>query len=210
MKQDINRTSALRVLYSLFYSGDLAAKLDLAQRLFRCHRRDLEQDVRVAAGLSALLRRHETLTAQMLAMEMDVLCSCCAQKTGGGCCSLAIAEETDVVQLLMNMLAGVAVSLTVNDGVSCPYLGGKGCIFLFKPFFCLNYLCPKIVSSKRGDALQLLERQTGRLLQAQTAMEGILMDFFAERAPSVRDASDAVACLALPGAAVTEDLCASS
>ncbi len=171
-------------LYDLFYSGDIGTKLEVAGRLFRLYGEELAQDPRVAAGMMDLCGRHQALRQQMLVMEMDRTCTRCAQGSGG-CCSMAIAAETDVVQLLTNMLAGVVVDIQRSNGIGCCYLGEKGCIFLFKPMFCLNYNCSIITLGGQSDHLRKLEKQTGMLLRAQQDMENRIIHFFKEKVSAV-------------------------
>jgi len=170
--------SVLPQLYDLFYSGDIGMKLELAGRFFRLHGEELAQDSQVAAGMTDLRGLHQALRQQMLVMEMDRTCTRCAQGSGGGCCSVAFAAETDVVQLLMNMLAGVIVDIQQSNGTYCCYLGEKGCIFLFKPIFCLNYNCNIITLGSRRDNLRKLEKLTGLLLRNQQNVENRIIDFF--------------------------------
>ena len=178
-------SAVLPNLYTLIYGGNVETKLAMARRLFSRYGREIERDQQISPGIAALLRLRQGLSRQMLTMGLDVICCRCAQKTGGGCCSEAIAAETDVAQLLLNMLAGVLVACRQHDGVSCPYLGENGCIFLFKPVFCLNYICPDIAGRSQDAELGILERLTGGLLQAQTGIESLLLDFFAGRAPEL-------------------------
>jgi hypothetical protein len=177
----------LQQLYNLLYSGDITTKLAVAERLFVLYGEELTQDSEVAAGMSTLRDLHEVLQQQMVVMGMDRTCAQCAQGSDGGCCSMAIAAETDVVQLLLNMLAGVAVSFRQNDGLSCCYLDEEGCIFLFKPMFCLNYICRKITACAQPDNLRILAERTGMLLRAQQDLEKTLIDFFKGKAPVVGD-----------------------
>jgi hypothetical protein len=179
--------AVLPQLYALLYGGDVGAKLTVAEKLFRFYSQALKQEPLLAAGLSLLSGLHDALQQQMLAMGMDRTCARCAQGSGGGCCSMTMAAETDVAQLLLNMLAGVAISLQRNNNSDCRYLGENGCIFLFKPMFCLNYICGKIVACEKPDNLQILEEKTGILLQAQQDMEKKLIEFFKARASAVSD-----------------------
>ena len=169
---------SLPQLYDLFYGGDISGKREVAERLFLRYGAELLQDPQVAAGITDLRCLHEALQQQMLTMEMDRSCTRCAQTSGGGCCSMAIAAETDVLQLLMNMLAGVVVEIQRSNGTDCCYLGEKGCIFLFKPMFCLNYNCSTITLGGQRDHLRILEQQTGILLRGQQDMENRMIDFF--------------------------------
>ena len=177
----IEGLSTLPQLYDFFYGGDIDMKLAAAERLYRRYGVELLQDPPVIAGMTDLRGLHEALRQQMLAMEMDRTCTRCAQRSGGGCCSMAIAAETDVLQLLINMLAGVVVKFQRSNGPDCCYLGEKGCIFLFKPMFCLNYNCSSITLGGQRDHLRVLEQQTGSLLRSQQNMEKRMIDFFKEK-----------------------------
>ena len=98
---------------------------------------------------------------------------------------MAIAAETDVAQLLMNMLAGVVAGIQRSNGTDCCYLGDKGCIFLFKPMFCLNYNCSIITLGGQRDHLRRLEKRTGMLLRTQQDMENRMIDFFKGKVSAV-------------------------
>ncbi|MEN8188834.1 MAG: hypothetical protein ABFS19_03230, partial [Thermodesulfobacteriota bacterium] len=128
-----------------------------------------------------LLAREKELTSQMRSMEMHHTCSHCGSRPGGGCCSLYMAGETDVIQLLMNMMAGVTVEMVNRDGVECCYLGGQGCILPLKPMFCLNYNCEQIQQQSGLEELDRLDQLSGALLQAQHELEKKLIDFLRER-----------------------------
>lgn len=165
-------------LYQFFFGGDVGRKLTIADRLFRLYGAELQQDAGVRTGMTQFHLLYRELTQQMLAMGMDRTCSLCGEKNGGGCCSLVFAAETDVTQLLINMLAGVEVRVQQENEAECCYLGKTGCIFLAKPMFCLNYNCPIIRLGNNEKDLRLLEIVTGRLLAAQQELEKRLLDFF--------------------------------
>ena len=63
------------------------------------------------------------------------------------------------------------VKLVRNDGVECFFLGENGCILLFKPIFCLNYLCGRIQKESSGEELKILEQKTATLLGVQVDFE---------------------------------------
>ena len=100
---------------------------------------------------------------------------------------MAIAAETDVAQLLLNMLAGVVVEIQRSNGTDCCYLGERGCLFLLKPIFCLNYNCSIITLGGQRDNLLMLEKRTGILLRTQQDMENRMIDFFKGKASAVGD-----------------------
>ncbi len=163
-------------LYELFYAAGVGEKLAVAKRLFALYGQDLTVDGQTASLLSVLRERYEQLRQQMKVMDMDRICGECGRECGG-CCSTAFAAETDVVQLLMNMLAGVDVDFVRDTDVDCCYLGQQGCIFLFKPMFCLNYLCHRFTHWGRSEDLELLERRTAWLFDTQAQMEAQLVGY---------------------------------
>jgi hypothetical protein len=169
-------------LYDLFYGGDVGIKLEVAETLFRLYGRELAENTQVTDRMSVMYHLHQLLQEQMLQLKMDRICSRCGSVDGGGCCSIEMAAETDVVQLLLNMLAGIAISVLKRIDGQCRYLGEKGCVFLFKPMFCLNYNCDRIRTFDQRDNLKILEQRTGMMLKAQYDMENHLIDFFRQRA----------------------------
>jgi len=158
------------------YNGSVVEKLQIARKLLHQHGELLKN----SDGLGEVLDRMRLLAAQlqdhMTAMDMGRLCVRCAARAGGGCCSLYMAGETDAVQLLLNMLAGVTVEPVRDDGVECCYLGPRGCIFLFKPMFCLNYNCTHILQDASPVELARLESLAGQLLGQQYDAEKIILD----------------------------------
>ncbi len=167
-------------IYTLFYSGDVVLKLAIAQDLYARYGQDIVLRPDIMAQLAVVKTSERTLKAQMGAMEMGVTCTQCASRQGGGCCSRYMAAENDVPQLLMNMLAGVRVSIQQDDRIECCFLGGSGCVLSFKPMFCLNYTCTHIKGKEEPATLLLLEQRTGSLLRKQAGMEQLLLDFFCE------------------------------
>jgi hypothetical protein len=115
------------------------------------------------------------LQQQMASMSMFSLCRACGEKAGGGCCSAYMANETDAVLLLINMLLGVTVASQRDDASECCYLGLQGCTLRVKPIFCLNYNCRHILTGNEAAVLQNLENAASAVLRAQTALEQIIL-----------------------------------
>jgi hypothetical protein len=88
-----------------------------------------------------------------------------------------MSNEIDAIQLTLNYLIGVQVEKVNFEDQECCFLGKKGCIFLFKPMFCLNYLCSHIMSSGSEDELRTLEQLTGKLLRLQYRLEQDILRF---------------------------------
>ena len=183
MKGDLLNKAAMGTrseIYTLFYSGDVAVKLAVAQDLYARYGQALVLRPDIMAQLAAVGASERALQTQMGAMAMGVTCTQCASSPGGGCCSGYMAAENDVLQLLMNMLAGIQVGIQQDDGIECCFLGETGCVLSYKPMFCLNYICGHIKEAGEPAPLLLLEQRTGSLLRKQAGMEQLLLDFFCE------------------------------
>lgn len=167
-------------IYPLFYSGDVVVKLAAARDLHARYGKILALRPDIMAQLAALEASEHALQAQMGAMGMGHTCTQCAARPGGGCCSRYMAAENDVLQLLMNMLAGVQVTIQQDGPIECCFLGVAGCILTMKSMFCLNYNCSHIKGKENGPTLILLEQRTGDLLRKQAVLEDLLIDFFCE------------------------------
>ncbi|MCX5870275.1 MAG: hypothetical protein NTY00_06520 [Deltaproteobacteria bacterium] len=165
-------------IYTLFYGGDVAVKLAVAQNLYSRYDQALVLRPDIMAQLAAVQASERALHVQMGAMAMGATCTQCAGRQGGGCCSRYMAGENDVPQLLMNLLAGIQVRIQQDDRIECCFLGGAGCVLSFKPMFCLNYICSHIKGDGNPATLLLLEQRTGSLLRKQADMEQLLLDFF--------------------------------
>jgi len=165
-------------IYTLFYSGEVAMKLAIAEDLYSRYGQTLVRQPNIMAQLAEVVAAEHSLQSQMGAMAMGVTCTRCASRQGGGCCSGYMAAENDVLQLLMNMLAGIQVDVHPGEGIECCFLGETGCVLSFKPMFCLNYICSHIKGDEESATLLLLERRTGSLLRKQADMEKLLLDFF--------------------------------
>jgi len=161
------------------FSGDGTDKLKKAEEIAKEFGSLLLVEKGVQEQLEKVKAAVGDLDAHMAAMDMGKTCSSCAATPKGGCCSAYMGHENnDALQLLMNLLAGVDVKLVRDDGVECCFLATAGCILLFKPVFCLNYLCARIRDDSEGNDLSLLEQKTGALLTAQSILEQRLIEFF--------------------------------
>lgn len=160
------------------YCGDGAEKLAKARKLAHKYGDRLLRDPEITRQFSVLQEQLAVLESHMTAMEMGKSCSLCAAREDGGCCSVYMGNENnDALLLLMNILAGVDVALVCDNGVECCFLGKRGCILLYKPIFCLNYLCGNIRDASPVEMLDLLDSKSGALLCAQYRMEELLIRF---------------------------------
>lgn len=161
-------------LKNIFYAP-VAQKQFLAEELHQKYTAAFLQNKDLCADLELLNECSLLLNDFMVEVEMGKLCVRCASGKGGGCCSLYMADETDVVQMLMNMLSGVTVKQVQNNTGECCYLGEHGCLFIFKPMFCLNYNCRNILNSLSSQELRQLEQLAGKLLCKQYEVEKRLL-----------------------------------
>ncbi len=162
------------LLFRRIYSGSLRRRLEFSRSLHAVLGPQLIPDKFFTQTFDDLRQAADKLAGYMATLGMGRRCAACSADNPGGCCSLEMAEETDAIQILLNLHAGVEVEIADN-GPACCFLGKKGCIFIFKPMFCLNYNCDRIISEvglSRGE----LEVLTGRLLCKQYEVEKILLE----------------------------------
>ena len=157
-----------------FYSGTPADKLAAAHRLHAVFAARPE-DAQLAAALDELRGQAEALAAHMRSLDFGTLCSACASRTDGGCCSAYMADNVDAVLLLINLLLGGDVRPVGTDPANCRFLGERGCVLLIKPIFCLNYNCRAILDTTPAAGLAELFRRAATVLSQQTRVEELLL-----------------------------------
>jgi len=161
-------------LFHQIFNGKIPARLNFGRSLHTALGSRLMQDRLFTGAFDTLRQAADTLSQNMAGIGMGRQCVACSIDNPGGCCSREMAGETDALQMLMNMLAGVEIDITEDKGEACCFLGREGCIFTFKPMFCLNYNCDKIITHI-GPARPELELLAGRLLGNQYEVEKILL-----------------------------------
>jgi hypothetical protein len=163
------------------YFSEVPQKLSCARRFYE----QCETDLLTLPGMRDKLQKLEVLSQalqrQMASMSMFSLCKACAEKAGGGCCSAYMANETDALLLLLNMLLGVEVIPQRDDSFECCFLGPRGCTLRVKPIFCLNYNCHHILTGNESAVLKNLEKAASAVLLKQTAVEKILLEHILSR-----------------------------
>jgi hypothetical protein len=166
------------ILQKKIYGGTVESRLAFGLLLFRKFGNSLTGFTDVSSVLARMQTQESALAAFMRALLLSRVCSSCAASNGGGCCSRYMAGETDSLQILINLIAGVDV-VPVNDNPSeCCYLDtAAGCIFAFKPMFCLNYNCQGIRRQLKRSGEQQLEKLTAVLLGSQYELEMLLFRF---------------------------------
>ncbi|NOQ46466.1 MAG: hypothetical protein GQ559_07315 [Desulfobulbaceae bacterium] len=162
----------------IYFSGTIDKKLKEARELYVRYGSRLlaHQDIR--SHLENLDQFSSLLSRQMLSMGMDRLCTACAGRDGGGCCSAYMANNTDAILLLINLLLHVEVDKQHNNDVECCFLGKAGCTLPIKPIFCLNYNCSRIQDAATAAEIKILDKAAGKLLSEQIEMERTLLSYF--------------------------------
>lgn len=158
-----------------FYSGTVAAKLLEARELQELYGTAMKACPEIREGLVRLHDYALALEAHMQFMQLGRLCSSCASQADGGCCSASMADNTDSIMLLTNMLLGIEVNSAPDHAENCCYLGEQGCLFAIKPFFCLTYNCTHILDSADSISLAGLYRQAGAVMSQQSRLEALLL-----------------------------------
>lgn len=167
--------------YSLkeLFHDPVSNKIELTRQIFALHGETLLTKPVLREQLANLAENYIALERCMAQANLAPHCKACGDKNeSGGCCSRYMADENDVIQLLINLLTGGEVNDTRSDDDNdreCCFLNDTGCNLRYKPFFCLNYLCDTIRRTTAATRLNDLATATGRLLQAQYATEQILL-----------------------------------
>jgi hypothetical protein len=164
-----------------YYSGTPAEKLTEARTLFAEFADRLTASLAFQGELGQLRRHSQALNEHMGGMDLGQLCGGCAARPGGGCCSAYMADNTDSLQILINLLLGVKVAQHQESGENCCFLGVQGCLFLVKPIFCLNYNCTHILESTEPVKLEVLYLRAAAVLSQQTKIEGLLIEALRNR-----------------------------
>ena len=157
-----------------FYNGTPADKLASARRLHAVFAARPEETA-LAAALAELRKHAEALAAHMRRLDFGALCTACASRPDGGCCSAYMADNVDAVLLLINLLLGGEVRPVGTDPAGCRFLGERGCVLLIKPIFCLNYNCRAILDTTPAAGLAELFRRAAAVLSHQTRVEEMLL-----------------------------------
>ncbi len=157
------------------FHGSIRQKRRNAREVFEKIGDELARSAEIKEKLANLIALSESLYGQMASMNMFSLCVTCGRKKGGGCCSAYMANETDAVLLLINLLLGVEVRSRRDDDFECCYLGDKGCTLKIKPMFCLNYNCQAILTGNSPEVLVALEKAASAVLRGQYELEQLLL-----------------------------------
>jgi len=163
------------MITDILYSGSVVSRLAASRFIHRQLAEKLRGQDSFMSEFTRLLQHAKAVNNHMAEMNLGALCIRCSAQPSGGCCSLYMAGETDGLQMLMNLLAGIDVQAVRDDGSECIFLGQSGCIFIFKPMFCLNYICSHIHQAASSAQIEELQRLTGVLLAKHFEVEQFLL-----------------------------------
>lgn len=160
------------ILQKKIYGGSIESRLAFGLLLFKKFGKPFAELTSVSVALARMQTQESDLAAHMQSLMLGKVCFSCAASDSGGCCSRYMAGETDSLQILINLMAGVDVAQVNYSPAECCYLGAAtGCIFNFKPMFCLNYNCSSIKVQANGSGLRQLEKFAAVLLGSQYDLE---------------------------------------
>ncbi|MDH4319814.1 MAG: hypothetical protein OEV64_15635 [Desulfobulbaceae bacterium] len=165
------------------YFKSVDHKLTAAHQLYVRYKSFFDNDSYITSQLLIIKAKSRLLAEKMLTMDLPALCTQCANREKGGCCSDYMANETDGVLLLINLLMGNSIAKQNRDAESCCFLGSTGCILSPKPMFCLNYNCKAITDMEPRKVAELL-LTAGAVLRSQTELENHLLDITGIKPPS--------------------------
>ena len=106
-------------LQNTIYAGSVESRLAFGLLLFKKFGKTLAELAGVHAALVHMGNQESVLAAHMQGLALDRLCSSCAASDGGGCCSRYMAGETDSLQILINLMAGVSVAQVNHSPAEC-------------------------------------------------------------------------------------------
>lgn len=162
-------------IHEAYYSS-FKTKLHLAHELNTQYGESLKIVPEISSNLALLEFLAQSLSEHMGSLNFAQFCSDCSAKPGGGCCSVAMSEESDAILLLINLLAGHQVTIQRDDNFECYLLGAFGCILRYKPVFCLNYNCHTIKSLSESIPFGSYLTTSAKLLQCQWVIEKCILD----------------------------------
>ncbi len=132
-------------------------KIEEARTLYEVWADRLRRDGRIRDLLARLERDIEASMRAMRAFRVTQACKWCEEEEGGSCCGAGIENRYEPLQLLINLLLGVALPDQRPIPDSCHFLEADGCCLKARHVLCVNYLCTKLqraLSQEERNALQ--------------------------------------------------------
>jgi hypothetical protein len=121
----------------------------------------LRQDTHIRGLLEKLEQNLKTGKNAMLDLGIVAACKRCDEEEGGSCCGRGLENKFDGFLLLINLLLGATIPYSRSRDDSCYFLSERGCLLMLRLVLCVDYLCPKILSTLSRDELIKLQTVSG-------------------------------------------------
>jgi hypothetical protein len=151
-------------------SWPIEKKIETAHTLFAVWKDRLRKDNRIPPLLERLERNVHASMQAMRALRVVQTCKRCEELEGGSCCGAGIENRYDGLQLLINLLLGVALPERETFTDSCYFLQADGCCLKARHVLCVNYLCTKLKGTLSHDDIIALQTIVGEELDTGFAL----------------------------------------
>ena len=110
-------------------------------------------------------------------LEVNEICSSCADERTGGCCYYGVETWYSKTILLMNLLMGIEIQETRKFEKNCLFVDEKGCRLKarFKP--CIHHLCQRIRNTLNQHDFLRLRAMTNHEIKLGVRAESAIRDF---------------------------------
>ncbi|MCK8602194.1 hypothetical protein [Desulfoferrobacter suflitae] len=123
-------------------------------------------------GLVAQYREAIQATHRLMQeLQVVALCSRCANTASGSCCAREVETWYDDWLLFINLLLGVPLDTVREAHDHCLFVGANGCKLIARHSFCVNFLCPEILSALTPSDKEKLLAASGAELYAGWILE---------------------------------------
>ena len=136
-------------------------KISWAKACFDRERSRLLRDHRLVELLESLRTAVQRSRERMHCAGVVDCCKVCEEKEGGSCCGAGLEKHYSGILLLINLLLGVTFPLDREQPCNCFFLSPTGCLLLARHVLCINYVCDKITSRIKPEALADLREAEG-------------------------------------------------
>lgn len=157
-------------------SLSIQEKIEEARSLFTAWEDKLRQDGRIRALLARLGQSIRASRQAMQRLGVVEACKRCEELEGGSCCGPGVENRYDGLQLLINLLLGVALPLEQTYPDSCYFLEACGCSLKARHVLCVNYLCAKLQKALSQDDTIALQSIVGEELETGFALHEVLKE----------------------------------
>jgi len=163
-------------------TSTIQGKIRFAKALFASHGREILADAFFQKLLAEYRKAIENTQQLMRDYGVVICCSGCAAKEPAGCCAKGVEDWYDEYLLFINLIMGGTIDNRKESGEACLFVGVNGCELIARYSFCVNFLCPTIVSSLGPARTQELLSVSGAELFAEWNLERELRRWVRDKA----------------------------